>query len=263
MLMRSGVLVLMLLVAQEFPERFLFLFDPAANPEADEVFQVIADGLDSGNPRLQSIALTAMASRPYLLMSEGFSEAGARGWLAERTLLQKLKPRVRALAEAPDRRVRREALRAFAALDFRGDGDEWALQLGDETIALCAMRYRLEEDAWVRAEAVRVIGFDDSADAGEPTIAAALHDPDAGVVAAAILGVEEHRMSAELPRLAALLAHPSAHVRTPAAGVVSTFGEAALPHLPDLERALAVEEDPVTADTMRESIAVLLGRSAA
>ena len=69
-------------------------------------------------------------------------------------------------------------------------------------------------------------------------------------------------MSAELPRLAALLAHPSASVRIPAAGVNSTFGEAALPYLPDLERALAVEKDPAAADTMRGSISVLRSKRA-
>lgn len=231
------------------------LFEPDAFLPAEETARLIEAGLASKDVLALESALGALTMRPYFDAGERISRYSGTGWAAERPLLLPLKPRVRALVEAPEPHVRRAALTAFAALDHR-EGP-MSFDLGDETIALLAERYRLESDVTVRDQAVRLIAFDGSAEAGRLVIVSALDDSHPAVIATAINGVEEHRMSDQLPRLAALLRHHSANVRLTAAGVMGTFGEAALPYLPDLRRAHAREKHRSAGDTMRGAISVL------
>jgi hypothetical protein len=233
------------------------LFLPGNFADAADVFGFISEGLESTHDRTRERALGAIVARSFMPNLRGLE---GRGWEAEAVHLRKLKPRVRELTLDENADVREAALMAFAVLD-REEGDA-TRRLGDETIALCVTRYGLEAEPAVRAQAVRIIAFDESAEAGRKTIATALEDRDEGVVAAAILGVEEHRLSSQLPRLAALLGHASANVRLTAAGVMSTFGDEAEPYLPRLEQALAVETDRLAADTIRGAIAAIRERVA-
>jgi HEAT repeat protein len=96
-----------------------------------------------------------------------------------------------------------------------------------------------------------------------PFLAAAMDDPDAAVVASAILALSEIGLPATetIPQIVKRLKHENRRVRYSAAQGLGKFGPAAKVAIPALEKALSDEDQAVRSDAV-EALGAIAGKSA-
>lgn len=242
-------------------ERVRRLNDLAArrlSPQPEQVVRLISEGLADSDPKVQRSALWALASRASGIR---FSESAElrQQWNAERPLLDSLRLRVTALIESPDSRVRHAVLVALASLDYKPGDERRRLNLSDQVTALLVSRYPSEPNSLVRSEIVKALALDPRAKSGESVLIRALSDPDRFTVQFAVMGIVEHGMVNQIPRLMELLEHEAHEVRIAAAAALGRFGEKARTALRSLQLALSIESHVVARDTMTAAIRAVQG----
>jgi len=228
------------------------------SPQPEQVVRLIAEGLVDSDTKVQRSALWALASRAGGIRFSDSAELRQQ-WNAERPLLDSLRLQVTALLESPDSRVRHAVLVALAALDYKPGDNRRRLKLSDRMTALLVSRYAGEPNSLVRSEIVKALALDSGAKSGEGVLIRALSDPDKSTVQFAVMGIVEHGMVDQTPRLMELLEHQAHEVRIAAAAALGRFGEKARMALQSLQLALSIESHVVARDTMTAAIRAVQG----
>jgi HEAT repeat protein len=228
-----------------------------------ELSAVARAALDDGDPQIRLDACEMIAAKAAGVRL-GADAQRRQESMSDRSALVALQGRLVSLLKSdPDERVRRWALVAAGNLDYdpqtlTGSGTSMILKLSRQFVDSIAAAYSHEQATGVRAEIIKTLALSESESAmREVVLSKALSDVAPSVLQFAIRGIASMKAVRALPRIAQLLSHDDRSVRLAAAQSLATFGAAARPFVPTLERALQNEPDDVVARTIRGTIAVI------
>jgi HEAT repeat protein len=230
----------------------------------------IASTVNHAAAVVRKAALDAVTARAWTARTG--QEAERMRFAQERVLLLHLRPLIQnSLKHDPEPRVRHSAVLALGNLDFDPGGDPQsrrAVGFSDETVTAFVSAFAQEKDAFVRTEILKALALTQrSAARGQAenniddVIRTGLVDPHPDVIAIAVMGVRNRRLSDAMNTLAELLGATQANVRMNAAQALGAFGAEARSHLPALSLALSAEGDELTRRTISGAIEAITRNS--
>jgi HEAT repeat protein len=215
---------------------------------------LLDEDLNDGEPVVRQAALDAVIS--HAAGPRFSTDQRARDeWQNERSALQSLRARVILLLGDPVAKVRDQAIRALASLDF--DPQQPLGAISPQTEQLYVQLFQVESEPSVRARIVDALGT-----SGHPIVspqAAAVilrgfDDPEAFVRHSATHGAMKIPFDAAVPKLLQRLHDENWYVREAAAQAFQKFGGRANQHLPALQNALAGERQPEVVEALKHAI---------
>lgn len=217
-----------------------------------EVRAVVEAGLNDESPAMRIGVLAAILSRvgPMAMALPG---ATSQIRAEDFTTLAPLRPRVaEVLANDPEARVRREALRAFVVLDPGNQAMPPAPAPSQETIDVLLARFRDDLDGGVRSLAITVLApIPAPSDAVIRAFIDALSDSHPAVRNAATAGVSRLERSQALALLSSLLSDAAASVRFQAAFAMGKLGPLGADQIDAIRSVVEREPDPQVRDQLR------------
>lgn len=211
-----------------------------ANP-AGQVASALTAALEDGDSNVHTQALEIVAG---CRLFARFMET------PQTPVLKALRPHlIRSLRDG-DPAVRREAVTALTSLDATGTQGRLVV-LPRNTYVDLKGAYDTEPSPPVRSRIVQVFAQSVGGTSIQTSLLLhALNDPDDSVVRFAVHGVGEHRIADGMSKVGALLLSPNLNVRLAAPQALAKFGREALPLLPLLRQAIAVEPSDIVRKTM-------------
>lgn len=180
--------------------------------------------------------------------------------VSRRKVVETLWTELDAAADDPESRVRAQALRGIAGSFSQGYP---TVVLPSQIANRLAQKFETDPTSGIRSLAVGAFRLAHRSDdpevrrLGLQVILKALEDTDPWMVQSAAHSAAESRSPEALPLLVKQLKNPSHVARMAAGQVITAYGEAARPYLPQLEAALAVETDDITRKTITGTISVI------
>jgi hypothetical protein len=213
---------------------------------------------------LRDSDVTIREAACYLVMVTAARSRGQYGtaatprWQAAATALLSLHDQLaRVMAADVDPRIRHSAVLALGNLRMTVS-PSGVIRIPADLAEVLAASYGKETADRVRVEIVKSFALSETdSPRRQEILAQALMDSSPSVIQFAVMGAGSMKLSPALPRLVELATHPDRGIRAAVPQALAAYGAEAVPYLPQLQKALASEQDDVVRKTLEGAIRVI------